>query len=146
MDTMTVTDTASDADAAKGSTCQFLDTKLEASANLVSDPSGCPIALAALPARCGQNPAPLVRCRDYVQVDFPPDPPGGHLPGKSTCYYTSDGALLIGGWFVPTVYVEDAFPTAAGKLPQGCEDTCGPVESVCSGQQVIDGSPVVSSS
>jgi len=40
---MTVTDTANDADEAPASTCEFLDTQHQASANLVSDPSGCSI-------------------------------------------------------------------------------------------------------
>lgn len=145
METMRGTDTANAADEAKASTCEFVDTKLEAGANL-GDPSGCPAALADLPSRCGQTIAQLVRCRDYVQVYFPPDPPGTDRPGKSTCYYTPDGASLIGGWLVYSVYTEDAFTVTAGKLPQGCEDTCGSVESVCTGQQVLDGSTVDSSS
>jgi hypothetical protein len=130
LDTTGLTDTA-DVGEAMPSTCAFLDTKREAGANLVSDPSGCPATLADLPSRCGQNLAQLVRCRDYVWVEFPPDPPGGSLPGTSTCYYTPDGASLMGGMVVSNVYTEDAFPMTAGKLPQGCEDTCGAVESVC---------------
>ncbi len=145
MDTMAMTDAAEAADAAQASTCQFLDTKLEASANLLGDPSGCPVTLADLPARCGQNAARLVRCSDYVQVYFPPDSPEGDRRGEATCYYTLDGATLIGGSVVSSVYTEDPFPTTAGKLPQGCEATCGPVEYACLGQQAIDGGWVDSS-
>jgi hypothetical protein len=144
-DTMAVTDASNTTDEAQGSTCEFLDTKLDPSANLLGDFSGCPVSLADLPARCGQNPAQLVRCSDYVQVYFPPDPPEGDRQGEATCYYTPDGTTLIGGSVVYNVYGEDAFPSTAGRLPQGCEATCGPVEYVCPGQQAIDGGIVASS-
>lgn len=141
-DAIALADAAKVIDEAQASTCQFMDTKDAPNANLVGDPSGCPVSLADLPSRCGQVPAQLVRCRDYVQVYFPPDPPEGDLRGKSTCYYTPDGATLIGGWVVFNVYAEDAFPMTAGRIPQGCEATCGAIEYPCPGPQVIDGSPM----